>query len=311
MERVRKLKITIRDYVAITFGALIMASGIAIFLIDAKVVPGGVSGLAMTIHYLSDARVPVGLMMWALNIPLFFWGMKELGPRFGWRTFFGFTLNSFFIDLLRGNIPGLGWIQPHHLPAIQNMLRQDFLLSVLCGSILLGLGLGIIFKFRGTTAGSDIVAAIMQHKLGWKPGQAIMFIDFFVITSAGLAIYFKDLAENKPALTLTIYAFILLFLSSKLIDVIIEGFDYAKSAIIISWKNDEIAREIMDQLSRGATVLRGHGLYTKKDREILYTVITRKEVTLLTDLVKEIDPHAFVIINNVHEVLGEGFRRRL
>jgi len=307
----KKKQREIRDYVAIVIGAFVMSVGIGVFLVDAKVVPGGVSGLAMTIHYLSDYKLPVGLMMWLLNVPLFIWGVRELGSIFGLRTFVGFTLNSFFIDLLRGNIPGFRFIQIQNSVAIQNMYQHDFILAVLFGAVLLGVGLGIIFKFRGTTAGSDIVAAVMQKRLGWKPGQAIMLIDFLVISCAGLVLHFKGLAVVKPALTLTLYAFILLFISSRLIDVIIEGMDYAKAAIIISPKHQQIAEAIMDNLSRGATALKGRGLYTDTDREIIFTVITRKETTQLTDIVKEIDPTAFVIINNVHEVLGEGFRKRL
>ncbi len=307
----KKTKHQIRDYFAITIGTFIMSFGIGVFLVDAKVVPGGVSGLAMTVHYMTDYRIPVGLMMWVFNIPLFIWGLKELGSRFGVRTFIGFTLNSFFIDLLRGNIPGFRFIALQKLEAVQDLYKNDFILAVLFGAVLLGIGLGIIFKFRGTTAGSDIVAAIMQKRLGWKPGQAIMLIDFLVISFAGLVLQAKGLATVKPALTLTLFAFILLFISSRLIDAIIEGFDYAKAATIISPKSKEIGEAIMDEMSRGATSLKGRGLYKNEDREILYTVITRKETTLLTDIVKDIDPQAFVIINNVHEVLGEGFRRRV
>jgi len=306
-----KLKHKIRDYIAITIGAFIMAVGIGVFLVDAKVVPGGVSGLAMTVHYLTDYKIPVGLLMWLFNIPLFLWGLKELGSRFGVRTFVGFSLNSVFIDLIRGNIPGFRFIKMQDSAAIQDMYQHDFILGILFGAVLLGIGLGIIFKFRGTTAGSDIVAAILQKRYGWKPGQAIMFIDFFVITAAGIVIQMKGLSEFKPALTLTLYAFVLLFISSRIIDVIIDGMDYARAAVIISPQYKEIAEAIMDNLSRGATALHGHGLYTNSDRQVIFTVITRKETTLLTDIIKEIDPGAFVIINNVHEVLGSGFRRRV
>lgn len=307
----QSLRIQIRDYFAITIGAFIMAIGIGVFLVDAKVVPGGVSGLAMTVHYLSNYKIPVGLMMWLFNIPLFIWGVRELGARFGMRTLVGFTLNSFFIDLLRGAVPGFRFIRLQDTEAIQNLMKNDFILSVLFGAIFLGIGLGIIFKFRGTTAGSDIVAAIMQKKYGWKPGQAIMAIDFLVISLAGIVLHLKGLAVGKPALTLTLYAFILLFISSRLIDVIIEGMDYAKAAIIISPKYDKIAKAIMEDLSRGATALKGKGLYTNAEREVILTVVTRKEITQLIDVVKQIDASAFVIINNVHEVLGEGFRRRV
>jgi len=196
----------------------------------------------MTVYYLTNYRAPVGLMMWVFNVPLFIWGLKQLGSRFGVRTFIGFTLNSFFIDLVRGNIPGFRFIMLQKLPAIQNLYKNDFILAVLFGAILLGVGLGIIFKFRGTTAGSDIVAAVMQKRLGWKPGQAIMVIDFVVISLAGVVLQVKGLAVVKPALTLTLYAFILLFISSRLIDVIIEGFDYAKAAIIISPSQKKLGR---------------------------------------------------------------------
>ncbi|NOZ61209.1 MAG: YitT family protein [Calditrichaeota bacterium] len=304
-------KILIRDYSAITIGAFIMSVGIGVFLVDAKVVPGGVSGLAMTVHYLTDYKVPVGLMMWLFNVPLFLWGIRELGGRFGVRTLVGFSLNSFFIDLLRGSIPGFRFIHLQKAGAIQDLYQHDFILVVLFGAILLGVGLGIIFKFRGSTAGSDIVAAIMQKRLGWKPGQAIMFIDFLVISAAGIVLQVKGLAVVKPALTLTLYAFILLFISSRLIDVIIEGMDYAKAAIIISPEYEKIGKIIMEDLSRGATALNGRGLYTNAEREVILTVVTRKEITQLVDIVKSVDPKAFVIVNNVHEVLGEGFRRRI
>ena len=162
----KKTKRQLRDYTAITIGAFIMSVGIGVFLVDAKVVPGGVSGLAMTVHYLSNYKIPVGLMMWLFNVPLFIWGIKELGGRFGVRTLVGFTLNSFFIDLLRGSIPGFHFIQLQNSSAIQDMYQNDFILAVLFGAILLGVGLGIIFKFRGSTAGSDIIAAIMQKRMG-------------------------------------------------------------------------------------------------------------------------------------------------
>lgn len=299
------------DYFFITVGAAIMALGIGVFLVDAQVVPGGVSGLSMALHFLSNKTIPVGLMMWLLNVPLYAWGVKELGKKFGTRTFYGFTLNSIFIDLFRGDIPGLKYIRLQDTQTIKDLLQNDFLFLILIGSVLLGVGLGIIFKFKGTTAGSDIVASIMQKRYGIKPGQAIMFIDFFVIALAGFIIEIKHLSPVRPAMSLTLYAFFLLFVSSKLVDVIVDGFDYARMAFIISDKSDEIAQCIMNDFSRGATGLRAHGLYKNIEREIIVTVVTFREVTILTEAIKEIDPDAFVIIGNVHEVLGEGFRRRI
>ncbi len=304
-------KIPILDYTAITIGAVIMAIGIGVFLVDAKVVPGGASGLAMAIHYLSGNKIPVGLMIWLINVPLYIWGIKELGKRFGVRTFYGFTVSSFFIDFFRGDVPGFSYVRLQDSEAVVNLMKNDFLFLIIISATLIGVGVGIIFKFKGTTAGSDIVAAIMQKHYGFKPGQAIMITDFLIITIAGLIIHFKHLSPEKPALVLTFYAFFLLFISSRIIDIIIDGFDYARMATIISEKADEISSMIIRDFSRGATALKSRGLYKNIEREVIVTVVTLKEVGKLTEAVKEIDPDAFVVIHNVHEVLGEGFRRRI
>ena len=298
------------EYLMITLGAFIMSVGIGVFLIDAHVVPGGVSGLSMAIYYLTNESIPVGLLMWLFNIPLFIWGIKEIGGQFGWRTFYGFTVNSIFIDLLRGDIPGLPFLALQDTDSIQYLLNQDFFFLVLWGAVTLGIGLGIIFKFKGTTAGSDIIAAILNKRVGMKPGQAIMIVDFFVILFAGIIIGQKDLATTVPAVTLTLYAFFLLFVSSRIVDMIIDGVDYARAVHIISDKNAEIGSEIMNKLSRGATVLHSRGLYRNIEREMLYTVIAPREIAFLYDLVGRIDKDAFVIVSNVHEVMGEGFKRR-
>ena len=304
-------KKAVRDYFFIMIGAAIMAIGIGIFLVDAKVVPGGVSGLSMAFYYLTDGALPIGVTIWLLNIPLFIWGVKELGTQFGARTFFGFTLNSFFIDFFRGEMPGFSFIQLQNTETILKLRQDDFLFLILLGAALLGIGLGIVFKFRGSTAGSDIVAAVMQKRFGIKPGMAIMIIDFFVILTAGFIIELKDLAGDRSAMTLTLYALFLLFVSGRLVDAIIDGFDYARAAFIISDKTDEIAEVIMKDFSRGATAVKARGLYRNIDREIIFTVVALRELGKLTNAIKQIDPHAFVTVNNVHEVLGEGFRRRI
>jgi uncharacterized membrane-anchored protein YitT (DUF2179 family) len=304
-------KFPIIDYIAITFGSAFMALGIGVFLVDAQVVPGGVSGLSMALHYLSGYKLPIGLMIWVFNVPLYIWGLKELGKRFGIRTFYGFTLSSFFIDFFRGDIPGLKIIKLQETQTIKDLLVNDFLFLILVGGSLLGLGLGIIFKFKGTTAGSDIIAAILQKRFGIKPGQAIMFVDFLVIAFAGVIIEFKDLAIDRPAFSLTLYAVFLLFISARIVDVIIDGFDYARAAYIISDKYLEIEEAIQNTLSRGATALKSRGLYQNIEREVIVAIVTLKELGKLQELIKNIDPDAFVVINNVHEVLGNGFRRRI
>ena len=299
------------DYTAITLGAALMAIGIGIFLVDARVVPGGVSGLAMAIHYLSGNTLPVGTLIWVMNIPLFIWGYKELGKQFGLRTFVGFSLSSFFIDFFRGDIPGFKFIRLQDTETIKDLYNHDFLFLVLIGAVLLGIGLGVIFKFKGTTAGSDIIAAIMQKKFGMKPGHSIMITDFFVIALAGFIIDIKHLSPDRPAMVLTLYALFLLFISARLIDMIIEGFDYARGVYIVSDQNDKISEAIINDMIRGITAIKTRGVYGNVEREMLFTVVSLREISTVVDLVREVDPQAFIIINNVHEVLGEGFRRRI
>jgi uncharacterized membrane-anchored protein YitT (DUF2179 family) len=302
---------TIFDYVFITIGSALMAIGIGVFLVDAKVVPGGVSGLSMAIHYLTAEAIPVGVMIWLLNIPLYVWGVKELGKEFGIKTFYGFTLSAFFIDFFRGEVPVIGGFQLHKSQTVSDLYKNDFMFLILLGATFLGVGLGLIFKFKGTTAGSDIIAAILNKRFGIKPGMAIILIDFFVILFAGFIIDIKNLADQRPALVLTFYALFLLFISGKIVDIIIDGFDYARSVHIVSDKNDEIAKAILTQLNRGATAIKSRGLYTGTEREVVVTVVTIKELVKLLELIKSIDSRAFVTINNVHEVMGEGFRRRV
>lgn len=299
---------TFVEYFFITIGAIIMSLGVGVFLIDAKVVPGGVTGLSMAVHYMTGNTIPVGILMWVLNIPLFIWGIVELGKSFGFRTFWGFTVNAFFVDFFRGDI--VKSIRLQDSEAVRYLLENDFFFLVLIGAAFIGVGLGVIFKFKGTTAGSDIVAAIARKRWKFKPGITIIVTDFFVICLAGLAIHVKDLSPETPVIVLMLYSFLLLLISAQLIDVIIFGFDYAKSAYIISDKHEEIAKEITIGLGRGATAFHGRGLYRGVERDIIFTVVSRREIFRLVERVRRIDPDAFMIISRVHEVLGEGFMPR-
>jgi uncharacterized membrane-anchored protein YitT (DUF2179 family) len=301
----------LKEFTAITIGAMIMSLGIGVFLVDAKVVPGGLSGIGMAIYYLTEGAVPVGLTVWALNVPLYIWGVKELGKRFGIRTFYGFTVNAFFIDFFRGDIPGFGFIRLQDSETIKILISHDFLFLILIGAGLLGTGLGIVFKFQGTTGGTDIIAAILHKKYHIKQGMLILILDVIVVFIAGIVIEFKSLPSDKPTLLLVLYALFLGIISARLIDLIIDGFDYARQAYIVSDKNEEIAKRIMEDLSRGATAIKTRGLYKNVEREMITTIVTLKELGKLTEIIKKIDPDAFVVINNVHEVLGEGFRRRI
>ena len=275
------------DYLMITFGSTLVALSLILFLVPAKIAPGGVSSIAMILFHLF--KLPVGMVMLIFNIPLFIAGIKTLGKRFGPRTVYAFTMVSLIYEFF-DKVCGL------------EAATTDKLLASVFGGIVLGFGLGIVFRSQGSTGGSDIVGQIIHKYTNVSVGIGIMMIDFIVISFAGFA--FQDI-------TLALYGFISLYASSKVVDITLDGFDYARSFYIISEKQNEIIRAITHDLNRGGTIIPGIGFYTRKARNILFIVVTRKEVETVRQTVKKIDPNAFVIISNVHEVLGEGFRPRV
>jgi uncharacterized membrane-anchored protein YitT (DUF2179 family) len=282
-----KLKNIVFEYMGLAVGSVIMSLGLVLFLIPGKIAPGGVSGIGIVLHYLFN--LPVGMVMLIFNIPLFIFGIKVLGTQFGPRTLFSFIAVSVTTDIFDRVL---------HLGAA----TDNLLLTSIFGGILLGIGLGIVFRFKGTTGGSDILGQIIHKYSNVSIGTGILIVVFFVISFAGLAFHDVNLA---------LYGFISLYFSSKVLDLILDGIDYARSFYIVSEKRDDIVAAITKDMGRGGTEISGKGFYTRKERNILYTVVARKEVATLRQLIQKIDPDAFVIIANVHEVIGEGFRPRV
>jgi uncharacterized membrane-anchored protein YitT (DUF2179 family) len=250
-------------------------------LIPNKIAAGGISGLATVFYYL--AEFPVGITMLIINIPILILGMKILGASFGARTIYGIIMLSIFTDLFQ--------------PIVVD-ITNDLLLAAIYGGLVTGAGLGIVFRSRGTTGGTDMIARLIHKFSGFSVGQSLLIADGFVVTLAG--IFFS--------LEVALYAAISIFINSKTIDVIQEGLDISKAAQIISDKPGDIEKMIIDELSRGVTGFQARGGYTGKNKEVLLCIISRSEVTKLKQLVYEIDEDAFVIITSVHEVLGEGFQ---
>lgn len=269
------------EYLGLTLGSLLAALGLVLFLVPNKIAAGGVSGLATIFYYLF--HLPVGLGIFLLNIPLFVLAFRQLGFRFGLRSFYGTVALSFFTDFLAPILP---------------VPTQNTLLASIYGGVFTGVGIGLCFRCRGTTGGTDLAAQLLRRYLGASVGQALLLADGAVITLAGFVF----------SLELALYALVALFVSSRLIDVVQEGFGYAKVALIVSSQSGEITKRILSQLNRGATVFQGRGAYTNQTREIVLCVVARTEVSALKQLVSLIDPQAFVVVANVHEALGEGFR---
>lgn len=274
-------KIIWRDYLGITVGATITAIGLNMFLVPNKIAAGGVSGLATVLHYLLDW--PVGLIMLAFNIPLFILGIKIMGTRYGLNTLFGAGVLAVAIDVMAPFTP---------------VLTSDLLLSSLYGGVVCGIGMGLVFRSKGNTAGTALAAVILNKLLGIRIGQAMMASDFFVIVFAGVA--FKS-----PELGL--YALIAMFVTGQIIDLVQEGPSSSKAFFVMSSQPDQVADAILSELDRGVTRFQATGGYTGQPREMLLCVVSTSEVTQLKELIYEIDSKAFVIVTSAHEVLGEGF----
>jgi uncharacterized membrane-anchored protein YitT (DUF2179 family) len=280
----KKYKIII-EYLGITFGCALMAMSLNAFTVPNKIAPGGVSGLATVIFYMT--KIPVGITMLVFNIPLFILGIKILGKGVGVKTLYGTIMISIFIDYI--------FIIP--------TFTTDLLLASVFGGIILGIGLGIVFRFGGTTGGTDLAAAIFNKYFpGFTVGTILMIIDFFVVLAAGLV--FK-----QPEISL--YSLISLFTSIKVMDFIQEGLGYAKAFFIISNYSEEISKIVIKELDRSVTSLSGQGMYTREERQVLLCVVNRAQVNRLKELVHAVDPKAFVILTEVREVLGEGFKNYL
>ncbi len=273
--------------ILIVVGCALIGLAFSLFLIPHHFVPGGVSGISIIINYF--ARLPVGLLIIVLNIPIFLLGLKTMGKKYVLNSLIGMVLSSLMIDFFS--------VILKIKPATDNPI-----LAAIYGGVLLGVGLGFVFRGRASTGGSDIIGMILSKYTGMSLGFGIMIADFVIISASGVA--FHNL--ESP-----LYGYIVLFLSTKVIDMVLEGWNFTKLVIITSTRTDEIANFILHKLDRSGTALRSRSLYLNREGEIILTVIHRKQLQELRDFVRDIDPEAFVIINDTYDVLGKGFKTRL
>jgi uncharacterized membrane-anchored protein YitT (DUF2179 family) len=269
----------------ITIGAFILASGFVLFITPYKIIPGGVYGISIVLHYLIGT--PVGLVALAFDIPLTIIGVRMLGPRFGYKTVLGFTLTAVFTDTLT------------YFWGFKPLVVGDALLSSIFGGVLVGLGLGLIFRSKATSGGSDIVAMIIAKYTAIPLGRLMIYVDSCIVL-LGL-IVFRDWK-------IPLYSWIVIFITGKVIDIILEGVSHDKSIFIISEKHDEIRDKIIKNLNRGGTFIDGKGMFNNADRKIIFTVVNRRELLLLEEYIHRIDPKAFLTVLDATEILGEGFK---
>ena len=274
----------VREYFWITLGCIVTAWALDAFLIPNRLAAGGVSGLATVFYHVSGQSIPVGVQMLAMNVILLAIAIRLRGWKYGARTVYGMVILSVAVDVLAPFTP--------HLAA------SDNLLAALYGGAIGGLGLGMVFKAGGNTGGTDIIAQLLAPKISLGIGQIMLAADA-VVTFVAALVFGPELA---------LYGAVAVFVAGAAIDLVLEGISVEKAAFIISLHSDQIADAILHELNRGATALSGRGLYTGEQRDVIFVVISRKELDDLKRLVNTIDPRALLIISDVHEAIGEGFK---
>ncbi|MBL7904746.1 MAG: YitT family protein [Bacteroidales bacterium] len=283
-------------YTLIVVGSFILAAGFVFFINPYNIVPGGVYGIGIVVHQLTKGLfpfwptgIPIGLFGLALNVPLTILGIKILGPRFGIKTVVGFILTSVFMDLLTmivGENDPLG-------------LANDVFMASVFGGVIIGFGLGLIFKSKATSGGSDIVAMIIAKYTRLPLGQLMIYVDS-VIVLLGLVV-FRD--WHIP-----LYSWIVIFVTGKVIDITMQGVSYDKTLFIVSSQFELIRDKIINDLNRGGTFIPGKGMFNNADKTIIFTVLNRRELAILEEYIHQVDPKAFVTVMEANEILGEGFK---
>ncbi len=266
------------------FGSAVFALGFALFLEPNDMSPGGISGLAMVLVELLGFG-SVGTVAILINLPLFLLGGLKIGKKFFAGSLLGMTLSNLLIDLFYSiDFP-----------------TPEPLMGTIYGGLLCGLGLGAVFVCGTSTGGSDILVRLL--KLRWRNvpiGQISMWFDVVVVVLTGIV--FRDVSK-------ALYTGIAVFVTSQVIDAVVYRFDYSKVALIISPEYEEIARQIGIRLDRGATFLHGEGSYSHKPTKVVLAAVKKQQVAELKELVTGIDPNAFIIVQEAHQVLGDGFSR--
>jgi uncharacterized membrane-anchored protein YitT (DUF2179 family) len=284
---------TLRDFLLIGISSLIQAFSLRVFFVPANLASGGVSGIAQLINHFTGW--PIGLMVFLGNIPLFLLGWRFLGGRsFAIRTAFAIVTYAILTDLLvetpffTENGAGTRLIQD---------LQGDIFLNSLYGAVVSGIGYGLVYRARGTSGGSDILARILNNWRGISMTQSYLIVDTAVILGAGFVFGWKQ----------ALYAMIALYVSGLVAETTLEGGGTVRTAMIVTKEADTISNRVLEELQRGVTILDASGAYTGESRPVLYCVITRAEVATLKSIVNQVDPHAFMVIGIAHEALGEGF----
>ncbi len=276
----KRTRRAVTDYILIVIGTFLLALAISLFYEPFNLVTGGVSGLGIIIK--NFIGIPVGISNALFNVPLFIMAIIVRGKDFGFKSLVATILLSAFLLITSKITPPV----------------NDLLLSTVFGGVISGIGLGLVFSAYATTGGTDLAAALVHKIFPHTTVAMIMLIIDWAIIIGGMFVF---------GMQKSMYAIIAVYITAKVIDMVLDGLNFAKAAFIISENQDEIAQVVMETLDRGATGLYGKGMWSKNDKHVLLCVVSKREIVKLKEIVRDIDKNAFIIITDVREVLGEGF----
>lgn len=265
----------------VSLGSLLYAIGINAFIAPHKLLSGGIAGISLLVQYMTD--IPSGYWVFILNIPVFILGLKKVDKDFVFFSLIGMLTMSGFLIATKD--------------IVSFMSVDDIFISTIFGAIISGFGMGLIFKNRASQGGTDIIAVIIRNKNGAKMSTLYFILNGIIVLSGVFVTNLK----------LTLYTVILMYVKSIIIDKVIVGFDKKKMIMIITSKEEEISKEIMSEVGRGATFLYGEGAYTGDSKKVIYCVITVRELTKIKKIIEETDESALVSIIDTSEVQGNGF----
>ena len=308
-----------RSMFAIVLGCLIMAVGYSYFVSPYNIVPGGVYGMGIVLHNVFPS-IQVGTFGYMIDVPLLASAIIVFGRQFGGRTLFAACLTPGLINLLSWiafpNQEALEVLDPKQLFGGVIDLSNDLMLASLLGAVLIGLGVGLVLRNQATTGGTDIIAMYLQKFAKMKFSTGILLADSCVVLSGLLVIGFgvgsgadREAVEGGSWL-LSFYSLITIYVSSRVLAYVIDGASYDKLLFIISENHHAELRDfIIEDMDRSGTYIKGKGMYTDQDREMIFVVVSRKEVHLVQNKVREIDPKAFMVVTDAYETFGEGFKQ--
>ncbi|KPC77801.1 membrane protein [Thermoactinomyces vulgaris] len=271
-----------RHIILIMIGAVLVATGLELFMVPNNVIDGGIVGISIILSYLTGLNL--GLFLLVLNLPFFLFGYKQIGKTFALSTLLGVLTMAVSTSLF------------HHVDKVTN----DPLLAAVFGGIIVGIGVGIVIRYGGSLDGTEVMAILLTKQSPFSVGQIVMFFNFFILGSAGF-VFGWDRA---------MYSLIAYYIAFKMIDITIEGFNETRSVWIISEKSRAIGDALLTRLGRGVTYFNAEGAYTGEDKEVIFCVVTRLEEAKLKEIVEEIDHEAFLAIGHVHDVRGGRFKKK-